>query len=383
MTHQLFDIICKKQPYLKWVKQKTVLLVRHGSHAYGTNTESSDEDFKGIFIPPKNYYLGTVHRIEQLELKAPDPDCVIYELRKFFNLAMDNNPNIIEVLHTSPEDHLFVDELGEMILDRRNDFLSKKAKHTFLGYSVSQLKRIKTHKKWLMNPPAKPPTREQMGLPDSTLIPQDQLMAVQAEIQKELDKAQFDFMDNLDEPTKIGIRTIMSEMLAELKITSDDHWMAASRKIGLSDNFIEIMKKEREYTSRKREWDQYNNWKANRNPTRAALEEKYGFDCKHAYHLVRLIRMCEEILTTGKVIVKRPDREELLSIRNGAWSYEKLIDFAESKEKNLNELYNTCNVIPKVPDKESLDKLCIQLIEKSISNYSMYSVKKKFYSMIR
>jgi uncharacterized protein len=382
MTHQIFDIIAKKSPHLKWFKEKTILLVRHGSHAYGTNTETSDEDFKGIFIPPKQYYLGSVNRIEQVELKAPDPDCVIYEIRKFFNLAMDSNPNIIEVLHTDPQDHLFVDPLGEILLDRKDEFLSKKAKHTFLGYSISQLKRIKTHKKWLMNPPAGYPSRAEMGLVDSTLIPPDQLMAVQAEIQKELDRAQFDFMDNLEESTKIGIRTAMAEMLAELKISSDDHWMAACRKIGLTDNFIEIMKKEREYASKKREWDQYNTWKTNRNPARATLEEKYGYDCKHAYHLVRLIRMCREILTTGKVIVKRPDREELLSIRNGAWSYEKLIEFADGQEQELNSIYNSCNVLPKVPDKESLDKLCIKMVETSISNYSFYSLRKKIYSLI-
>jgi hypothetical protein len=382
MQNQLFDIIFKNSPHLKWVRQRTVLLVRHGSHAYGTNTESSDEDFKGIIIPPREYYLGTVNRLEQIELKAPNPDCVIYELRKFFILALDSNPNIIEVLHTDQSDHLVVDEIGEIILDHKYDFLSKKAKHTFLGYSVSQLKRIKTHKKWLMNPPSQPPTRKEMGLLEETLIPQDQLAAVQAEIQKELDKAQFDFMDHLDETVKIAIRTNMSDMLVSLKITSDDHWMAASRKIGLSDNFIEIMKKEREYISRKREWDQYMTWKTNRNPARAALEEKYGYDCKHAYHLVRLIRMCREILTTGKVVVKRPDREELLSIRNGAWSYDKLIDFADSQEKELNEIYNTCNVLQKVPDKVKMDKLCVTLVEKAISNYSGYSIKKKINSLL-
>mgnify|MGYP001607055563 CR=1 FL=1 len=46
---------------------------------------------------------------------------------------------------------------------------------------------------------------------------------------------------------------------------------------------------------------------------------------KHAMHLVRLMRMCKEILITCEVVVKRPDREELLAIRNGAWSYYKLI----------------------------------------------------------
>jgi uncharacterized protein len=375
--HSVLDIIEKRSPHLKWMQDNTVLLVRHGSHAYGTNTPASDEDFKGIAIPPKEYYLGAAHVFKQAELKAPDPDAVIYEIRKFFSLAADCNPNIIEVLHTDPSDHFIVDPIGEIILDHKNDFLSKKIKHTFMGYSVSQLKRIKTHKRWIMNPPTTPPTRASLGLPEQTLIPQDQLMAAQAEIQKELDRFQFDFIEGLEESAKIEIRSMMEEMLAELKITTEDHWMAAARKIGLTDNFIDLMQRERQYIGAKREWDQYQNWKKTRNPARAALEEKYGYDTKHAYHLVRLIRMCREILTTGIVRVKRPDREELLFIRNGGWPYDQLIEFADTEERLLNEIYNSCNLLPKTSDKEKLDRLCIQLIERSLSKYSWYSVKKQ------
>ena len=382
MKHPVIESMIKRSPHMSWLNRGTVLLVRHGSHAYGTNTATSDEDFKGVAIPPKEYFLGSTKRFEQSELKAPEPDAVIYDIRKFFNLAAECNPNIIEVLHTAPEDHFLVDSIGEVILDHKNDFLSKKIKHTFLGYSVSQLKRIKTHKKWIMNPPKEPPTRASLGLPEQTLIPQDQLMAASAEVQKELDRFQFDFMEQLDEPTKIGIRSTMTEMLAELKITSEQQWQAAARKIGLSDNFIELMQKERQYTSAKREWDQYQNWKETRNKSRSALEEKYGYDTKHAYHLVRLIRMCREVLTTGQVIVKRPDREELLSIRNGAWTYERLIDFADREEVELNILYDKCTILPKTPDKTKLDNLCIKLVERSLSPFSMYSAGKKFDELI-
>lgn len=288
---------------------------------------------------------------------------MIYDIRKFFDLSSSCNPNLIETLHTDPQDHIFVSPLGQKIIDNKNLFLSKKIKHTFLGYAVAQLKRIKTHKNWIMNPVKEPPTRSDMGLPEQTVIPQDQLVAAFAEVQKELDRMNFDFMDNLDEPTKIEIRNNMSSMIAEMKITSDEQFGAAARKIGLTDNFIHIMQLERKYTSAKREWEQYNNWKKNRNPQRFALEDKHGYDTKHAYHLVRLIRMCREILTTGIVIVKRQDRDELLAIRNGAWTYEQLIEFAEKEENALNELYATSNILPKTPNKEKLDELCISVIE--------------------
>lgn len=380
--HEVLDIIAEKSPHLKWMQDRTVLLVRHGSHAYGTNTVTSDEDFKGVAIPPSKYFHGFQHVFEQAELKAPDPDVVIYDIRKFFKLAADCNPNIIEVLHTAPEDHFIVDPIGELILEHKDDFLSKKIKHTFMGYSISQLKRIKTHKKWIMNPPSAPPTRKDLGLPEQTLIPKDQLMAAESEIQKELDRFQFDFLEGLEESAKIEIKNTVAEMLGELKITSDQHWMSAARKIGLSDNFIELLQKERNYTNLKRDWDQYQNWKKTRNSARSALEEKYGYDTKHAYHLVRLIRMCREVLTTGKVIVKRPDREELLAIRNGIWSYEQLIEFATNEEILLNELYKNTNILPKTPNMNKLDELAIKLIEKSLSKYSWYNIRKQLTKLV-
>jgi hypothetical protein len=130
------------------------------------------------------------------------------------------------------------------------------------------------------------------------------------------------------------------------------------------------MQKERNYLSLKRDWDQYQNWKKTRNAQRAELEKKFGFDTKHALHLVRLMRMCKEILTTGKVIVKRPDYEELLAIRNGEWTYDQIIDFADNQEKEISKIYENCNILPHSPNKQSLDNLCTQLIEKSLSKGS-------------
>lgn len=373
---KVFDKLAKN---VSWIKDRTVLLVRHGSHAYGTNIATSDEDFKGIAIPPRQYFLGSQFKFEQAELH--EPDLVIYDIRKFINLASACNPNIIEVLHTDPSDHFVVDPIGRIILDNKDNFLSKRIKHTFMGYSISQLKRIKTHRRWILNPPKEPPTRSMLGLPEQTLIPKNQLDAASAEIKKELDCFQFDFMEELSEPMRIAVKDTMADMLAELKITSDQHWMAAARKIGLSDNFIQLMQKEREYSSKKEEWDHYQEWKKKRNRSRYELEEKYGYDTKHAYHLVRLIRMCREVLTTGKVIVKRPDREELLYIRNGGWEYDKLIEFAEREDVALQEIYNNSDVLPKTPDHKYIDNLCIELVEKSLSKYSWYNIQKYMQKM--
>ena len=139
-------------------------------------------------------------------------------------------------------------------------------------------------------------------------------------------------------------------------------WMAASRAVGYDTNFIELLDMERRYTAKHREWTNYQTWLSTRNPARAELEAKWGYDTKHAMHLVRLTRMCREILTEGVVRVRRPDAEELLEIRHGAWTYEALVEYSDQQDAELNELYKT-STLPKQPDRKALDKLCIELIQ--------------------
>jgi hypothetical protein len=121
------------------------------------------------------------------------------------------------------------------------------------------------------------------------------------------------------------------------------------------------MELERAYNNARNEWKQYLNWQKNRNPDRAELEAKFGYDTKHAMHLVRLMRMGLEIVSTGKVYVKRPDAAELLEIRAGAWSYEQLIEFAQDMEKKIEEASAT-SPLPVAPNREWLDEVCSGII---------------------
>lgn len=352
---------------LKWLRERTIFLTRHGSHAYGTNIASSDEDFKGVAIPPAQYFHGFVNRFDQAEFRDPHPDMVVYELRKFMTLAADCNPNIIEMLWTDPSDHLLLTKTGERLLEARQVFLSQKAKHTFSGYALSQLKRINTHYRWLRHPPKAMPTREEFELPERTVIPADQLEAAHAAIKKQLDRWSFKDLEEVDDSTRIGIINSMAEALSEMRIGADEQFHAAGRILGYADNFLELLDRERHYNARKIEWQQYQDWKKHRNPQRAELEEKWGYDTKHAGHLVRLLRMCREILTLGKVIVKRPDRDELLAIRNGAWEYEALVAWATQQDTELTEVMKT-SVLPRAPDRNALDKLCQSLVEEALAN---------------
>ena len=159
MKTELLDIITTKSPHLSWMKDNTIFITRHGSKAYNTHIETSDDDYKGVSIMPFSLLASFHKKFEQAELKAPDPDTVIYELRKFCQLASQCNPSIIEVLFTDPSDHILLTDVGSMLVEQRNIFLSKRARFSFSGYAISQLKRIKLHRGYLLNPPKQYPTR--------------------------------------------------------------------------------------------------------------------------------------------------------------------------------------------------------------------------------
>jgi predicted nucleotidyltransferase len=57
---------------------------------------------------------------------------------------------------------------------------------------------------------------------------------------------------------------------------------------------------------------------------RKQLVDKWGYDCKNASHLIRLLRMGIEFLTDGKLQVFREDAPELIDIKTGKWSLEKV-----------------------------------------------------------
>jgi predicted nucleotidyltransferase len=69
------------------------------------------------------------------------------------------------------------------------------------------------------------------------------------------------------------------------------------------------------------------------------IKEK-GLDTKFAYHLVRLLLECEQILETQDLDLER-DREIYKDIRAGNWPITRLISFFASKEKELKAKYDT------------------------------------------
>src|SRR5438067_13913713 len=71
-----------------------------GSKAYNLDLPGSDIDLKGVFVLPEEAYYG-LNYIPQVSSEKNDE--MFYELKRFFELLLKNNPNIIELLGISPE----------------------------------------------------------------------------------------------------------------------------------------------------------------------------------------------------------------------------------------------------------------------------------------
>jgi len=94
---------------------------------------------------------------------------------------------------------------------------------------------------------------------------------------------------------------------------------------------------------------------------RKALVEKFGYDCKNASHLCRLLRMCIEFLTDGKLRVFRTDAKELKDIKRGEWSLEKVKKEAENLFQLAREAYMRSS-LPAEPDYEGAEKLLLEIM---------------------
>jgi predicted nucleotidyltransferase len=325
-TWKTFQIWRRKMEFD--IAHHTILLVISGSHAYGMARPESDIDVRGVAIPPVSYFHGYLRSFEQYEGQIPrdakfDPRCaasfgnclkmrinrpipedekidsVIYDLRKFIRLCADGNPNLHDILWADESCWIWATPLAEQLVENRDLFMSTKVRWSYSGYAMSQLKRIRCHREHLLHPPSHKPTRADFGLPEHTVMPRDQLMAAESLVSRKMEEwlgskeeLPKDILLEMRQRMTLAIRDIWSALATDNKVappfTEDDDLddgrirRAAGKLLGYDSNFLELLDRERSYRSKMTQWQQYQEWKINRNPARAEIEARFGYDCHSA-----------------------------------------------------------------------------------------------------
>lgn len=263
----------------KFLSENIILLGLGGSHAYGTETDDSDVDIRGIATNSKRYIL-TGRDFEQF-VDIPT-DTTIYSFDKMVKLLCSCNPNVIEILGLKPEHYLYLSDAGRQLLENKKMFLSQKAASAFGGYANSQLRR-------LGNKAARTADQEHY----------------EANILKSIQYASDDFKERYfkysDDAVKLYLDnsfkdTFSSEIFMDITL---QHYPLRDFT-GLINEMRNIVSSYEKISKRNR---------------KAASHNKLG---KHMMHLVRLYLMCFDILENEEIITHRENEHSLLmSIRNG------------------------------------------------------------------
>jgi len=239
-----------------------------GSVAYGVSGDMSDTDLyawamtpkhilfphtighiQGFGKPPEKFDQWERHHIPHPSLDRTYDACV-YGIVRYFQLVMENNPNMVDSLFTPVSAVLHSSPIAEMVRQQRKIFLHKGSFHKIRGYAFSQAKKIRSK----------------------------------------------------EAPTG----------------------------------------------------------------NRKELVDKFGFDVKYAYHVVRLMDQAQQILEEGDLDLTR-NAEKLKAIRRGEWTIEDIEEYFTRKESDLETVY-TNSKLRHSPDESAIRQLLIDCIEHHYGN---------------
>ncbi len=330
-----------------------------GSHAYGTSHAGSDIDLRGVFIAPQQFLYGLT-TIEQVSDATNDE--TYYELGRFIDLLVKNNPNILELLFMPDDCIRFRDPLMDRI--GAEAVLSRRCEASFAGYAMAQIRKARGLNKKISNPmegPRRPavsfcyvvegqgsvPLLEWLG---SKGYRQDRCGVVDVPRMRDVHAIFY------DEGGDLGYRGVFcSHDATEITFSSVGRdavpvaWMQFNRDA---------------YRRYCREYAEYQDWLKHRNEDRYRTNTEHGrnYDSKNLMHTFRLLAMAEEIATEGLLKVRRPDAVELMRIRAGEFEYEELIARAEEKVVRIGELFAASD-LPEEPDRVALEGVLVEMRE--------------------
>lgn len=316
------------------LKGKIIFLALGGSHAYGTNVETSDVDVRGCALNRPSDLIGLTN-FEQVVNERTDT--TIYSFNKLISLLLNCNPNTIELLGCKPEHYIMMTDIGKEMLNNKKLFLSKKAAYSFGGYANQQLRRLENSLARDTYPQAEK-ERHILGSCMSAMMNfgEKYTSFPDGAIKLYIDKSKHE--------------DLTSEIFADINLS---HYPLRDYKNIWSD-MNNIVK----------DYGKLN--KRNHKKDDAHLN-------KHAMHLIRLYLMCLDILEKEEIVTYREkDHDLLMSIRSGIYQKEdgtyrqEFFEMVDDFEKRLAYAKENTS-LPDKPDMKLVEEFVMSVNRRSLN----------------
>lgn len=339
-----------------------------GSQAYGTATPNSDIDIKGIYI--QNIYDVASFKYQQQIM--PNKDATFYEVKRFLELAGSANPTILELMWMPDrcvqiKDPLFI----KYIESNRDLFLTKECANSFCGYAYQQIVKAKGLDKKMNWEEDRIKRKTPIDFCKFLWLP-DWKHKKDIRLSNKIDLLTPDWfnqdfyaltkIDNTKQLYKFWYIKMPAQEWTRPLCNNDDLIMTAIPE-DIDAKLLAIVQYDLDgFQAHCREYNQYQTWLKERNESRYVDVQNHGqkIDGKNLMHCYRLMDMAEEIVKEHKIIVERPNRQELLDIRHGKYDLQTLIDRAEEKIETIKEAYRTSDLPDKV-DGEKVNEILVNI----------------------
>lgn len=387
MKQELFNLIESKSP-----GARPLYLVIRGSHAYGTNVPTSDTDYAGVFIQSMDDILGNSYK-EQIN--DDKNDIVIYEIRRFLELLGSNNPTVLELLNTPEDCVIYKDPIFDEVLNNKEKFITKICSKSFGGYAKQQISKAKGQDKkqnWEKDKvtrkdvldfvyviegeksiPWKVWNKDRyeerfcgvVNIPNArdmyaVYFDNDAFLTFSSRLPSEVTYHNFEAKKEKGEPLGFGYKGLINTGESENAGISNQLRLSSIPK-GEEPICVVTYNKDG-YSQHCKDYKSYQTWLEERNEARWVDVQSHGqkIDGKNMMHCMRLMQMAREIAEGKGIIVRRPNAEELISIRKGEVDLQTLINKVESEIIEIDNLFNSSN-LPDSVDADFVSNLILRI----------------------
>lgn len=327
---------------------KVLIKAQAGSHLFGTNTPSSDMDYKGVFLPEADQILlGSYSEFvskttgdSNSKNSKDDIDIELYSLKKFLKMVSRGDTAALELLFTPDDMIIEKDPLWDEVLQYRDQLISSKVS-AMIGYARQQANKY--------------------GIKGSRMGELSGIIDKLQSIEKKFDFKEPKLKHAWDEVVEAVkdydhvhiIELITSKNMENTKVPALD---ILGKKFDYHCSFpyvLNILKKVyRNFGQRARE-----------------AKKNGGIDWKALSHAVRVSFQGIELLQTGKITLPlRPNERKIVkAIKSGELDYSKKVQpMLESLLEGL-EIARNDNKLKKEVEQKLLDDILIKFHKKVIA----------------